>query len=276
MLPTVASSTECGGDNRQSKSSTKMKLSFSKMQGAGNDFVVLDATRQPIALNASQVRHLADRRFGVGADQVLLVEPAPSPDVDFRYRIFNNTGGEVEHCGNGARCFLRYVRDKGLTQKNTVRVQTVNRVLELHQQDDGRVTVDMGAPDFEPHHIPFDTAGLKARREGLMDFWAVAPEFELGVVSMGNPHAVQRVSDVETAAVAQVMDRWWSSTRASRNRSTPASCKCCRVRRSGCAFMSAALARLWLVARAPAPPWRWAFVPVGWGRVWTCRRAVAC
>ena len=202
MLPSVASSAECGGDNRQSKSSTKMKLSFSKMQGAGNDFVVLDATRQPIALNASQVRHLADRRFGVGADQVLLVEPAPSPDVDFRYRIFNNTGGEVEHCGNGARCFLRYVRDKGLTQKNTVRVQTVNRVLELHQQDDGRVTVDMGAPDFEPHQIPFDTAGLKARREGLMDFWAVAPEFELGVVSMGNPHAVQRVSDVETAAVA--------------------------------------------------------------------------
>jgi diaminopimelate epimerase len=193
-----------GGDNRRFNSSPQMKLSFSKMQGAGNDFVVLDATRQPLALTASQVRHLADRRFGVGADQVLVVEKASSPEVDFRYRIFNNTGGEVEHCGNGARCFLRFVQDKGLTDKRSVRVQTVNRVLELHQQADGRVMVDMGAPDFEPSHVPFDPSGLHARREGLMDFWPVAPECELGVVSMGNPHAVQRVGDVETAAVAQL------------------------------------------------------------------------
>jgi len=186
-----------------------MKLPFTKMQGAGNDFVVLDATRHPLALSASQVRQLADRRFGVGADQVLVVEPASSPDFDFRYRIFNSSGGEVEHCGNGARCFLRYVRAKGLTQKRSVRVQTVNRVLELQLQDDNRVTVDMGAPDFEPSRVPFDTADLQARREGLMDFWPLAlasvhsmSPCEVGVVSMGNPHAVQRVTDVDAAPVA--------------------------------------------------------------------------
>ncbi len=194
-----------------------MKLSFTKMQGAGNDFVVLDGTREPVVLSPEQVRHLADRRFGVGADQILLVEPSPAAGLDFRYRIFNSSGGEVEHCGNGARCFLRYVRERGLTGKSRVRVQTLNRVLDLQQQADGRVTVDMGAPVFEPAQVPFDPSGLTPRREAGLDWWplrldameatemdrlAPAPVCEVGVVSMGNPHAVQRVDDVDGAPVA--------------------------------------------------------------------------
>src|SRR5262245_22997757 len=124
-----------------------MRLPFTKMHGAGNDFVVLDATRAPIELSAQQVQRLADRRFGVGADQVLVVEPTSTPGVDFRYRIYNGfSGDEVEHCGNGARCFVRYVRDKGLTDKVAVRVETVNNLIELREQPDGRVTVDMNAP----------------------------------------------------------------------------------------------------------------------------------
>ena len=191
-----------------------MRLRFTKMQGAGNDFVVLDATHGPIELSADQVRRLADRRFGVGADQVLLVERSDRPDVDFRYRIFNASGGEVEHCGNGARCFLRFVRERGLTDKPRVRVQTLNRVIELHQQPDGRVTVDMGAPEFEPARVPFDAGGLRPRRLLSLDLWLLelAPAMpggpartcEVGVVSMGNPHAVQRVDDVDTTPVAEL------------------------------------------------------------------------
>jgi len=123
-----------------------MRLHFTKMQGAGNDFVVLDGTASPIDLSAAQARALGDRRFGVGADQILLVERSSTPGVDFRYRIFNHSGDEVEHCGNGARCFLRFVRARGLTDKTAVRVQTMNRVLDLALQPDGRVRVDMGAP----------------------------------------------------------------------------------------------------------------------------------
>jgi diaminopimelate epimerase len=187
-----------------------MKLSFTKMQGAGNDFVVLDATRAPVVLTVDQVRHLADRRFGVGADQILFVEPPPTADVDFGYRIFNSSGGEVEHCGNGARCFLRYVRDRGLTDKRTVRVQTVNRILSLESRDDGYVTVDMGQPLLEPEQVPFVAAGLSPRHEGSMHFWplvlgatasAEAASCDVGIVSMGNPHAVQRVADVDSAPV---------------------------------------------------------------------------
>lgn len=187
-----------------------MNLRFTKMQGAGNDFVVIDATRSPLALSAEQARHLGDRRFGVGADQILIVEPAPSPDVDFRYRIFNNSGEEVEHCGNGARCFLRFVRAKGLTTQRVVRVQTMNRVLELREGDDGRVTVDMGAPVFELERVPFDATGLVAPPGGLQDFplWPLAlPDGStvgVAVLSMGNPHAVQLVDDVDTAPVATV------------------------------------------------------------------------
>ncbi len=185
-----------------------MKLRFTKMQGAGNDFVVLDATQAPMPLNAAQLRRVADRRFGVGCDQILVIEPAPSPEVDFGYRIFNADGSEVEHCGNGARCFVRYVVDKGLTAKRQVRVQTLNKRLTLRLQDDGRVTVDMGAPIFDPAQVPFDPQGLEARAEGGFQLWPLALadglSAEVAVLSMGNPHAVQRVDDVDRAPVALV------------------------------------------------------------------------
>ena len=148
-----------------------MRLRFTKMHGAGNDFVMLDATRAPIELSHEQLRRLGDRRFGVGADQILLVEPSQRPEVDFRYRIFNNTGDEVEHCGNGARCFVRFARDKGLTTRDTIRVETMNRVLELRLQPDGRVAVDMGLPQFEHIALPFDAHGLQPRRLGGFELW---------------------------------------------------------------------------------------------------------
>jgi diaminopimelate epimerase len=176
------------------------------MQGAGNDFVVLDATRAPIELTAQQVQRLGDRRFGVGADQILVVERSDTPGVDFRYRIFNGfSGDEVEHCGNGARCFVRYVRDKGLTDKSSVRVETVNNVLELHLQADGRVTVDMNVPVFEPSQVPFDSEGLAPREINGFALWplAVADQtLDVAVLSMGNPHAVLRVEDVSMAPLA--------------------------------------------------------------------------
>ncbi|MBP6899119.1 MAG: diaminopimelate epimerase [Burkholderiaceae bacterium] len=182
-----------------------MRLKFTKMQGAGNDFVVLDATRAPLELTRDQLRRLGDRRFGVGADQILLVEPARSDDVDFRYRIFNNTGDEVEHCGNGARCFVRYVHGHGLTDKRSVRVETVNNRLELRLQDDGRVTVDMNRPIFEHERLPFRSAGLSPRTEGGFELWPLdigeGRQVEVAVLSMGNPHAVQRVADVREAPV---------------------------------------------------------------------------
>lgn len=186
-----------------------MKLRFTKMQGAGNDFVVLDATRGPLPLDAALLKRLGDRRFGVGADQILVVEPARSADVDFRYRIFNGaTGEEVEHCGNGARCFVRYVRDHGLTHRDVVRVETMNNRLELRLQPDGRVTVDMNAPIFAPARLPFDVQGLVPRAVGGFELWPLAldegPVVEVAAVSMGNPHAVQRVDDVDTFDVAHV------------------------------------------------------------------------
>jgi diaminopimelate epimerase len=188
-----------------------MRLKFTKMQGAGNDFVVLDATRAPIELSREQLRHLGDRRFGVGADQILLVEPSRSADADFRYRIFNNTGDEVEHCGNGARCFVRFVHDRGLTLQRTVTVDTVNNRLRLHLQDDGRVTVDMNRPVFDLARVPFDPSGLVARREGGFELWPLdvgeGRQVAVAVLSMGNPHAVQRVADVREAPVAELGPR---------------------------------------------------------------------
>ncbi|MFT7721439.1 MAG: diaminopimelate epimerase [Roseateles sp.] len=178
-----------------------MKLRFTKMQGAGNDFVVIDATREPFALTPAQMRRLGDRRFGVGCDQILVIEPGREAGADFRYRIFNNTGDEVEHCGNGARCFARYVADAGLTGKREIHVDTMNRRLLLRLQDDGRVTVDMGAPVFDPAALAFDTAGLAPRLENGFGLWPV-DGVELAVLSMGNPHAVQRVADVAAAPVA--------------------------------------------------------------------------
>ncbi len=179
-----------------------MRLPFTKMQGAGNDFVVLDGTRERIELTPDQLRRLGDRRFGVGADQILAVERSSTPGVDFRYRIFNGASGdEVEHCGNGARCFVRYVHAHGLSDKTTLRVETVNNVLELHLRDDGRVTVDMSRPVFEHAALPFDATGLQPRREGGFELWPLLGQ-ELAVLSMGNPHAVLRVADVDSAPVA--------------------------------------------------------------------------
>ena len=175
------------------------RVRFTKMHGAGNDFVVLDATRAPLTLDAAQIRRLGDRRFGVGADQILVVEPPSKAGMDFSYRIFNNTGDEVEHCGNGARCFARYVRDRGLIDRDTIRVETVNNELELRLQADGRVTVDMNAPMFEHAALPFDARGLAPRRVGDFELWPLALDdgrtVEVAVLSMGNPHAVQRLAD---------------------------------------------------------------------------------
>jgi diaminopimelate epimerase len=185
-----------------------MKLRFTKMQGAGNDFVVLDGTHGPVELNADQIRRLGDRRFGVGADQILMVEPSSEPGIDFGYRIFNGgSGDEVEHCGNGARCFVRYVRDHGLSDKRTLRVRTMNNTLELRLQDDGRVTVDMNAPIFDLTRVPFDSSNLVAREVGGFAMWPVdvaGTRIELAVLSMGNPHAVQIVADVDAAPVETV------------------------------------------------------------------------
>lgn len=183
-----------------------MKLRFTKMQGAGNDFVLLDATQAPIPLSGAQLRQLADRRFGVGADQVLLIEPSPAPGIDFGYRIFNGASGEeVEHCGNGARCVVRYVHAKGLSTRRLLRVQTLNATLTLQLLDDERVTVDMNAPIFELDRVPFDATGLRPREVNGFAVWPIdlaGHTVELAVLSMGNPHAVQWVDDVDAAPVA--------------------------------------------------------------------------
>lgn len=186
-----------------------MRLRFTKMHGAGNDFVVLDATTTPLALSREQLRHLGDRRFGVGADQILLVERPTRPGVDFRYRIFNGASGdEVEQCGNGSRCFVRYVRDHGLSQQDRIRVETVNNELELQLQADGRVTVNMNQPMFEHARLPFDAQGLMPHEVNGFALWPLALAdgvgVEVAVLSMGNPHAVQRVDDVAKAPVAEL------------------------------------------------------------------------
>ena len=192
-----------------------MKVKFTKMQGAGNDFVVLDETRGSLNLSAAQYRFLADRHFGVGADQILSVRPAPSGEVDFAYAIHNADGGEVEHCGNGARCFVRFAREQGLTSKSVLKVQTKNRVLTLSMQPDGQATVDMGAPVFELDAVPFDSSDLIPEIANSWQRWALnmpvaqsnlarpAPVL-VAILSMGNPHAVQLVEDVDTAAVLQI------------------------------------------------------------------------
>ena len=187
-----------------------MRVPFTKMQGAGNDFVVLDRVQYPLDLSLAQFKQLGDRRFGVGADQILIVEPSRTPGIDFRYRIVNGaTGEEVEHCGNGARCLVRYVHGQGLTDKTTIRVETVNNVLELRMQPDGRVTVDMNRPVFEHARIPFDGIGLNAHAAGDFECWPLenTAGAEVAVLSMGNPHAVLRVPDVAAAPVATLGPR---------------------------------------------------------------------
>jgi diaminopimelate epimerase len=180
-----------------------MRLKFTKMHGLGNDFVVLDATRAPIVLDADQVRALADRHFGIGCDQVLMIEPARTPDTDFFYRIFNADGGEVGQCGNGARCFVRYVHAKGLSAKREIRVGTLGGVIVPRLESDGQVTVNMGVPEFEPAKIPFDV-----RERALTYMLDVAGEsLEISALSMGNPHAVLVVTDITAAPVASLGPR---------------------------------------------------------------------
>ncbi len=188
-----------------------MRIPFTKMQGAGNDFVVLDETRGALGLTEKHYRRLADRHLGVGADQILTVRASPQPGIDFEYLIHNADGAQVEHCGNGARCFLTFVRQRGMTRKDQVTVKTLNRVLHLRREADGRVTVDMGAPVFDLAAVPFDAAGLAPLAHGHWQMWPLplgragsASTLPVAVLSMGNPHAVCLVDDVDTADVAGV------------------------------------------------------------------------
>jgi len=177
-----------------------MKIRFTKMHGLGNDFVVLDAINQNFVPTPAQARFLADRHFGIGCDQILVVERSATPGVDFRYRIFNADGGEVEQCGNGARCFVRFVHEQGLTDKREIRVETQAGLITLRLEPDGEVTVNMGAPRFLPAEIPFDSdtdAVVQPLDVG-------GAQIDISVVSMGNPHAVQVVADVAAAPVAQL------------------------------------------------------------------------
>ena len=187
-----------------------MQIRFTKMQGAGNDFVVLDETQGRLGLSAAHYRFLADRHFGVGADQILTVRPSPAEGIDFEYVIHNADGGEVEQCGNGARCFARFVRDKELSGKDTIRVQTQGGVIAPRLTPDGRVTVDMGRPQLEPALVPFDATGLTPVAQGSGQKWPLALDGKaqaatvfVAVVSMGNPHAVQLVDNVDTAPVQE-------------------------------------------------------------------------
>ena len=181
-----------------------MKLHFTKMHGAGNDFIVIDAINQNIDFTPAQWQRLADRRFGIGADQILVVEKPRLPGCDFRYRIYNNDGGEVEQCGNGARAFVKFVSEKGLSSKASIRVETMAGVIAPRLELDGSITVDMGAPVLEPALVPFDAAGLAGVEQGTDLLWPLdlalpghAAPVLVSVVSMGNPHAVQVVDDVD-------------------------------------------------------------------------------
>jgi diaminopimelate epimerase len=187
-----------------------MRVPFTKMHGAGNDFVVLDETQGRLNLSPTQYRYLADRHRGVGADQILSVRASTTPEADFEYVIHNADGGEVEQCGNGARCFVRFVRERGLTQKRTIQVQVHGGIITLSEQADGRVTVDMGEPIFDLSRVPFDATQARAGSAAVADFplWRLPlpgdAEVEVAVLSMGNPHALCRVDDVSQAPV----ERW--------------------------------------------------------------------
>ena len=181
-----------------------MKLQFTKMHGAGNDFIVIDAINQDIAFTPAQWQRLADRRFGIGADQILVVEKPRLPGCDFRYRIYNNDGGEVEQCGNGARAFVKFVSEKGLSSKNSIRVETMAGIIAPRLEADGSITVDMGAPVLDPALVPFEASGLAGVAQGNDTVWPLdlalpgdQASVLVSVVSMGNPHAVQVVDDVD-------------------------------------------------------------------------------
>ncbi|MFW5432421.1 MAG: diaminopimelate epimerase [Methylophilaceae bacterium] len=177
-----------------------MKLNFTKMQGTGNDFVVIDSVTSPVQLNTSQIKHIANRHFGVGCDQLLMVEKTDTPNVDFRYRIFNADGGEVQQCGNGARCFVRFVVEKKLTQKREISVETASGIITLKLQDNGDVTVNMGLPNFLPKALPF-----LADKQAMQYTLALKnSEVQISVLSMGNPHAVLVVDNIDTTNVSEL------------------------------------------------------------------------
>ena len=195
---------------QQTADNQKMRLPFTKMHGLGNDFMVIDCVSQTHSLSTEQIALYADRQLGIGFDQLLQIEPATRPDADFRYRIFNRDGSEVEHCGNGARCFAKYVHDKGLTTRNPVKVETVNRLLSLQLSEDGEVTVDMGEPDFAPESLPFEAenasvdvvSGQRYRCEVVAA--STTQKIEFSALSMGNPHAVIVVDDLDKADVVSL------------------------------------------------------------------------
>lgn len=188
---------------KQPRRGTPMQLPFTKMHGLGNDFMVLDLISHPVSLSAEQIRRLGDRHFGVGFDQLLVVDAPTQPDVDFDYRIYNCDGTQVEHCGNGARCFARFVLDKGLIAHTPIRVGTVNGVLSLDVREDGSVAVDMGSPDFSPAALPFN-AELADEYQLEVDIGEKRQNVHFWVVSVGNPHAVILVEDVEQAPVQRL------------------------------------------------------------------------
>jgi len=177
-----------------------MQIKFTKMHGLGNDFIVIDAINQSLSLTAEQVRLLADRHFGIGCDQLLLVEPATSGEADFRYRIYNADGGEVGQCGNGARCFMRFVNEQGLSDKSELYVETAGGPLRLTREADGQVTVNMGVPRLQPGEIPFDAPAYAP----LYPLSAAGHELEIAALSIGNPHAVLLVDDIDSAPVAEL------------------------------------------------------------------------
>lgn len=177
-----------------------MDLPFTKMHGLGNDFVIINGIAQPIVLSPENIRFIADRHIGIGCDQILLVEATRTPDVDFCYRIFNADGGEVAQCGNGARCFARFIHDEGLSDKNQIRVETAAGIMVLYLETDGQVTVDMGVPRWQPAEIPF----LAKTQSACYPITVADQVIEIGVVSMGNPHAALWVSEVDTAPVKKM------------------------------------------------------------------------
>ena len=178
-----------------------MKLRFTKMHGAGNDFVVIDATREPFRPTAALLAHLGDRRFGVGCDQVLVVDPPASADIDFNYHIYNSDGSESGQCLNGARCFARYVREQGLSSKDSIRIRSGSSTMELHLLPDGQVRINAGAPVLEPARIPFHASVRAASYPMKLDDGSL---IEIGAVGMGNPHAVMRVDDVRNTPVEKI------------------------------------------------------------------------
>ena len=181
-----------------------MQIPFTKMHGLGNDFIVLDLVSNFVTLTPEQIRSLSDRRFGIGFDQLLQVEPPNEAEIDFNYRIFNMNGEEVEHCGNGARCFARFVKDKGLSDKNPLVVKTLNRILTLELVENGEVTVDMDRPEFSPLSIPFNNVEQSSVYTRTLIINGVEQDIEFTALSMGNPHAVIIVENLDNTAVKDI------------------------------------------------------------------------